>query len=49
MGNVWMLKQKNNQVQWKQQFPLINNQVSWKKEIQNSSYLIFSLQILCFW
>jgi hypothetical protein len=49
MGNVWILKQKNTQVQWKQQFSLINNQVSQKKEIQNSSYLIFGLQILHFW
>jgi hypothetical protein len=39
-------KQKSNQVQWKQQFSLIKNQVSQKKEIQNSSYFVFGLQIL---
>jgi hypothetical protein len=32
MGNVWILKQKNNQVQWKQQFSLINHEVFQEKK-----------------
>ncbi len=49
MGNVWILKEKNYQIRWKQQFSIINNQVSQKKEIQKSSYLMFGLQILQLW